>query len=131
MLHIVGSAKEINKHYLIRDVSFSSKCLSKEYYDHGILTISGAEYLYCKNNSKSNEECEIRSDIQINDDGSFSHHPFHISTVGVLYNIKVLFGDKEYELKAINPESSTVDEELFQMSTVIPEEVLSTVVFVV
>ncbi|GAB0881646.1 TPA: hypothetical protein NV937_000720 [Escherichia coli] len=130
MLHIVGSAKEINKHYLIRDVSFSSKCLSKEYYDHGILTISGARNIcIVKNNSKSNEECEIRSDIQINDDGSFSHHPFHISTVGVLYNIKVLFGDKEYELKAINPESSTVDEELFQMSTVIPEEVLSTVVF--
>ncbi|WPK18371.1 hypothetical protein [Salmonella phage SD-2_S15] len=123
MLSIVSSAKEIEKQYLIRDVAISSKCWSNEYYDHGILTISGARNIcIVKNKSKSNEECEIRTDIQIKDDG-------HISTISVLYNIKVLFGDEEYVLKAINPDSSTVEEELFQMSTVIPEEVLSTVIF--
>ncbi|MFS8319820.1 hypothetical protein ACMG5I_02720 [Escherichia coli] len=130
MLSIVNSGKEIEKQYLIRDVAISSKCWSNEYYNHGILTISGARNIcIVKNKNKSNEECEIRTDIQIKDDGSFSHYPFHISTIGVLYNIKVLFGDEEYKLKYIDPESSTVQEDLFQMSTIMPEEVLSTVVF--
>ena len=42
MLSIVSSGKEIEKQYLIRDVAISSKCWSNEYYNHGILTISGA-----------------------------------------------------------------------------------------
>lgn len=130
MLAIVSSGKEIEKQYLIRDVAISSKCWSNEYYNHGILTISGARNIcIVKNKNKSNEECEVRTDIQIKDDGSFSHYPFHISTIGVLYNIKVLFGNEEYKLKYIDPESSTVQEDLFQMSTIMPEEVLSTVVF--
>lgn len=130
MLSIVSSGKNISKCKLIRDVSFSSKCWSDDYYNHGILSIAGARNIVIvQNSAKSSDECIIKTDIQIGEDGSFSHHTFHISTIGVCHDIIVLLGDEEYKLNAINPESSTVEEDLFQLSTIIPEEVLSTAVF--
>lgn len=129
MLRAIVERRDISGRNMIRDVSFASKLNDGRYYDHCVLKIAGSRNIVMvQNQTSSDSEYDLKMCIQHND-GDFFHSPFNICTSEVLRDIVVLFGEEEHTLNLINPESSTVEEDLFQMSTVMHPEVLSTVLF--